>query len=84
MNDLLEISFSDNHPGWITDVKIFEVSGRQVRHLAEGRLTGTSPVIFWDGRTTTEIYAITNLHHSGSPLGVQGGRKNTGKPCAVY
>jgi len=85
MNDLLEISFSDNHPGWITDVKIFEVSGRLVRHLAEGRLTGTSPVIFWDGTNDNG-----NLCYNGIYIilvhrwDIQGRKEEYRKTCVLY
>jgi len=85
MNDLLEIGFTDDHPGWVTDVRIFEMSGRPVRHLAESRLAGTFSRIFWDGTNDNG-----NLCYNGIYIilirrwDLQGRSEEFRKACVLY
>lgn len=85
INDFLEIGFSDEDPGWITDIRIFEMSGRPVRYLVSSKTTGTFSRIIWDGTSDNGnlcyngIYIILirrwNLH---------GRKEEFKKTCVLY
>lgn len=85
INDLLEISFTDEHPGWVIDARIFDLSGRLVRHLADGRLAGTFSRIFWDGTSDSG-----NVCYNGIYIllirrwDMQGRREEYKKACVLY
>ena len=48
-NDIADINFSFNGPGFVVTVTIFDARGRLVRNLAQNVLFGASETISWDG-----------------------------------
>lgn len=48
-NDVANINFSFNSPGFVVSVTIFDARGRLVRNLAQNLLSGANETISWDG-----------------------------------
>ena len=49
-NDVVNISYKLNKPGYTGNITIFDSRGRPVRRLVRNKLLGTSGVYSWDGR----------------------------------
>lgn len=48
-DDLAQIRFQINEPGYVANLWVFDVSGRRVRYLLKNQLLGTSGLYAWDG-----------------------------------
>ncbi|MCK5170321.1 MAG: gliding motility-associated C-terminal domain-containing protein, partial [Bacteroidales bacterium] len=47
--DVANISFTFDEPGYVANIKIFDSKGRLIRYLANNQLLGINGVITWDG-----------------------------------
>lgn len=50
-DDLLNISYAYDQPGYVANISIFDSRGRMIRFLNKGVLLGTSGILTWDGMT---------------------------------
>jgi len=48
-DDLLQIAYAFDAPGFVANVTVFDSRGRRIRRLRAGELLATSGVIAWDG-----------------------------------
>lgn len=48
-NDVANISFNFEEPGYVANIKIFDARGRLVKYLANNLLLGINQTITWDG-----------------------------------
>jgi hypothetical protein len=48
-NDVLNISYQFDQPGFVGSITVFDANGRIVRHLMRSQLLGTEGTISWDG-----------------------------------
>ena len=48
-NDLLNINYSFNEPGYVGTIRIYDANGRPVRQLASNELLSTTGTFTWDG-----------------------------------
>lgn len=61
-DDLLNIHYILEHPGYVANVRIFDSRGRPVRYLARGELLATSGVFTWDGTNEDGLKAATGVY----------------------
>ena len=63
-NDVLNISYTFDEPGFIANISIYDNNGRRIRQLVRNALLGTTGTYSWDGTTdegekaTIGIYII--------------------------
>lgn len=63
-NDLLNVSYAFDRPGYLASIMVFSASGQLVRQLVNNELLGTSGSYSWDGfkddrqKATSGIYII--------------------------
>jgi|GEM_PF-272208 len=50
-NDLLNIHYQFNEPGYVATISIFDDKGRKVRTLTQNELLSTQGILTWDGLT---------------------------------
>lgn len=58
-NDILNIEYSLDNPGFVANIIIFDAKGRIVRKLVQNELLATSGIITWDG--LTDINSKANI-----------------------
>ncbi len=61
-DDLLVISYHMDEPGFIANVRVFDLNGQEVRTLSRGISLGTSGVITWDGATNNGLKASVGIY----------------------
>lgn len=61
-DDLLNISYRFDQPGFVANVRIFDSRGRMVRFLRQGELLATEGVITWDGTTDDNSKAPVGIY----------------------
>lgn len=47
--DVLTVAYRFDAPGFVGNMTIYDIAGREVRHLMENQLLGTEGAISWDG-----------------------------------
>jgi hypothetical protein len=52
-NDVLNISYKFDEPGYMANIVIYDANGRLIRTLIQNNLLGTSGTFSWDGFTDT-------------------------------
>lgn len=52
-NDVFRIRYHTSGPGYVANVRVFDVEGRYIHALAENQLLGTEGEITWNGKDTT-------------------------------
>lgn len=50
-NDILNIAYTFDAPGYMANITVFDASGRLVRNLANNEMCGVSGAFSWDGLT---------------------------------
>lgn len=50
-DDVLNIAYAFDEPGWVANVSVFDSRGRLMRRLVNGVLLATEGVLTWDGTT---------------------------------
>lgn len=48
-NDVVNIEFELDNPGYVANIKVYDPNGRLVRNLATNRMLGSSDAVSWDG-----------------------------------
>jgi len=61
-NDILNISYYFEKPGYAANIMIFDAAGRQVRYLVKNELLGTEGVFSWDGITDDNLKASIGIY----------------------
>ncbi|MCX6234696.1 MAG: lamin tail domain-containing protein [Bacteroidetes bacterium] len=61
-NDILNISYKLNEPGYAASISIYDSNGRLVRHLANNRLIGSEGVLSWDGLNDTGERVLVGIY----------------------
>ncbi len=61
-NDILNIQYQFNSPGFAASITIFDSQGRQVKVLVQNSLLGTSGTFSWDGRTDDNQKASIGIY----------------------
>jgi hypothetical protein len=61
-NDVLNISYKFDEPGYTANITLFDAGGRLIRKLVQNELLGTSGVISWDGITDGNEKANTGIY----------------------
>lgn len=61
-NDVLNISYKFDEPGFVANVMIFDAAGRQVIYLIKNELLGTAGVFSWDGITDGNQKATMGIY----------------------
>ena len=61
-NDLLNISYTFEKPGYVANIRIFDSRGRLIRSLRRGELLATSGIITWDGITDDKQKAPVGIY----------------------
>lgn len=86
-NDVLNINFSFNAPGFVGTIRIYDSNGRPVRQLISNELLATTGVFSWDGTTDRgekarigmyvvmfEAFSVTGDQNTYKMSAVLGGR----------
>jgi hypothetical protein len=86
-NDVLNINFSFNAPGFVGTIRIYDSNGRPVRQLISNELLATTGVFSWDGTTDRgekarigmyvvmfEAFSVTGNQNNYKMSAVLGGR----------
>lgn len=86
-DDVLNISYQFQQPGYIADISIYDSRGRMVRKLVNNELLGTEGVFSWDGITDDnqkasigiyiiffEVFNTSGNHEKYKKTAVLGGR----------
>lgn len=61
-NDVLNIFYTLEQPGYVANIRVFDSRGRPVRLLVQGKLLATSGVINWDGTNDAGLKASVGLY----------------------
>jgi len=61
-NDVLNINYKFDEPGFTANVLIYDEKGRMVRNLVKNMLLGTSGTISWDGTTDGSTKANIGIY----------------------
>ncbi len=61
-DDLLNVSYSFDQPGYVANIRIFDSRGRLLRYLSRGELLSREGVITWDGTTDDNIKAPIGIY----------------------
>ncbi len=61
-NDVLNIYYSLDQPGYVAHVRVFDRRGREVKTLARAKLLATSGVLTWDGTTNDRQKASIGMY----------------------
>lgn len=61
-NDVLNIAYQFEKPGYVCNIIIFDAHGRQVRHLVKNELLGTEGLFSWDGVTDDNLKATMGIY----------------------
>lgn len=67
----------------VTDVRIFDLSGRLIRTLADGRLSNGPDIVYWDGLDDLGLPAPTNPYVVLVRTWNPDGRQRTGRSVVV-
>lgn len=82
-NDLLNIHYQFETPGYLASMMIFNAGGQLVRHLVNNELLGTSGTYTWDGLRDDNSKASTGMYVILIELTDVGGRVVRYKKTAV-
>ncbi len=55
--DVLNISYNMNEPGFVANVTIYDAKGRLIRHLVQNELLGSEGIFTWDGTDNDRLKA---------------------------
>lgn len=61
-DDLLNISYRFETPGYVANITIFNSSGRKIRQLTDNELLGTEGTFSWDGMTDDHQKAAIGIY----------------------
>jgi flagellar hook assembly protein FlgD len=61
-DDVLNISYTFDHPGYVANIVIFDGEGRQIRDLITNELLGTTGIFSWDGITNDKEKANIGIY----------------------
>ncbi|MDZ4822196.1 MAG: lamin tail domain-containing protein [Flavobacteriales bacterium] len=61
-NDVVTIHYSDDTPGLVANIYIFDSEGREIRHLTKNELLGTNTSVSWDGTTDEKQLAPIGIY----------------------
>ena len=61
-DDVLQIDYQMDEPGYTLNLVIYDAHGRQVKHLIENELLGTSGAFYWDGQTENHQKAAVGIY----------------------
>jgi len=85
VNDVLEIILRMSNPDWMTDVRIYEVSGRLVRRLVSNKMTGTEGRVAWNGTNDDGILCYNGIYVLFIRLyDLEGHIREFRKTCVLY
>jgi hypothetical protein len=62
MNDVVNINYKFNAPGFVANVKIYDSKGRMIKDLVRSELLGTTGTFSWDGITDTREKARMGIY----------------------
>lgn len=60
--DVLQIFYETDKPGYVLNLRVFDAQGRQVRNLLRNELLGTSGIFKWDGVNDEGFKARTGIY----------------------
>jgi hypothetical protein len=61
-NDLLIINYELEQPGYVSNIKIFDVKGRFIKNLTRNLLLGTEGFVKWDGTNADSELASLGIY----------------------
>ncbi len=61
-DDVINISYHFDKPGYNLKIMVYNQNGQVVRHLADNELSGTSGSISWDGITDDNAKALVGIY----------------------
>jgi len=61
-NDVLNIAYKFEEPGYVANIMIYDARGRQIRYLVKNELLGTEGVFSWDGITDGNLKATIGIY----------------------
>jgi len=61
-NDVLNIAYKFDEPGFVCNIMIYDARGRLVRHLVKNELLGTQGIFSWDGITEDNLKATIGIY----------------------
>ena len=61
-DDVLNIAYKFENPGYVASIVIYDARGRQVRHLVNNELLGTSGMFSWNGITDDNLKANIGIY----------------------
>ena len=62
VNDVVNVKFHLDNPGYVANVKVFDSKGRTIRTLIENELLGNESVFSWDGTSDEKEKARTGVY----------------------
>jgi hypothetical protein len=83
-DDVLNISYKLDQPGYVANVTIYDPQGREVRKLVRNEVLGTTGTFTWNGISDSNLRARTGIHVIYIELFNLDGRvERFKKPCVV-
>jgi len=61
-NDITNISYEFDKPGYIANITIYDTGGRRIKRLVRNKLLGTSGVFSWDGRNEANMQSKIGMY----------------------
>ena len=61
-NDVVNIHFAFDEPGFVANVHLYDVQGRLIKELARNELLGTKGTFTWDGINEKREKALTGIY----------------------
>lgn len=62
MDDVLNIYYSLDEPGYVANIRVFDRQGRKIKTIVSGKLLATNGVVAWDGTTNSHQKASVGMY----------------------
>lgn len=82
-DDLLAVYCSENKPGWVVSIQVFDAEGKLVNYLVDNALMGMNNVYTWDGKSQAGDVLPTGIYIIFAQIFDLYGKGKTGKRACV-
>lgn len=82
-DDLLVIHCSENEPGWVVSIQVFDAAGTLVNYLVDNALLGMNNEFTWDGKSVDGDVLPTGIYVVFAQAFDLNGKGKTGKRACV-
>ena len=82
-DDLLIVHCSENEPGWVVSIQVFDSGGKLVNYLVDNALMGVNNEYTWDGKSEDGDILPTGIYIIFAQVFDLHGKGKTGKRACV-